>query len=153
MTRLSLPKLIAMICTMTVVFASSGPVSAQTRSLIQGTVTDAKTGEPLPGVNVVVVGTMLGAVTDLSGKYFVVNVPVGSYDVRASMVGYSPVLVKDVLVSADRVATVDFKLNTAEIQAGEVVVVAQRNQLHKEVSSTQMVTTSSEITNTAVSGK
>ncbi len=126
-----------------------GSAYAQSRSRIQGTVKDAKTGEALPGVNVLVVGTNLGAVTDLEGKFFIVNVPVGTYDVRASMVGYSPVLVKDVLVSLDRVATVDFELKSTEIQAGEVVVVAERNELHREVSSTQMVSTGAQITNTA----
>lgn len=150
MTRLSFPRIFEIISALIVVLVMSvGFVNAQTRSRIQGTVKDAKTGEPLPGVNVLVVGTTLGAVTDLEGKYFVVNVPVGTYEVRASMVGYSSMLVKDVLVSLDRVATVDFSLEPSEIQANEVVVVAQRNQLHQEVSGTQMVSTNSEITNTA----
>lgn len=128
---------------------SAGYANAQSRSRIQGIVKDAKTGEPLPGVNVLVVGTNLGAVTDLEGRYFIVNVPVGKYNLRASMVGYSPMLMKDVLVSLDRVATADFNLESSEIKANEVVVVAQRNQLHQEVSGTQMVSTSGDITNTA----
>lgn len=128
---------------------SAGLADAQSISRIQGTIKDAKTGEPLPGVNVLVVGTTLGAVTDLDGRYFIVNVPVGTYDVKASMVGYSPMLVKDVLVSVNRVATVDFQMQQSEITTHEVVVVAQRNQLHREVSGTDMVSTSSDITNTA----
>ncbi len=134
---------------MIVISLSSVAAYSQSRSRIQGTVVDAKTGEALPGVNVLVVGTNLGAVTDLNGKYFVVNVPVGTYEVKASMVGYTPMLVKDVLVSLDRVATVDFQLQSSEIQTKEVVVVAQRNQLHREVSSTQLVSTGAQITNTA----
>ncbi len=150
MTRLPFTRTIKLLLTVLVMLAmSEGFVHAQTRSRIQGTVKDAKTGEPLPGVNVLVVGTTMGAVTDLDGRYFIVNVPVGTYDLRASMVGYSPVLVKDVLVSLDRVATVDFSLQSSEIQTNEVVVVAQRNQLHQEVSGTQMVSTGNEITSVA----
>lgn len=126
--------------------ASVRPSNAQSRSRIEGTVKDAKTGEALPGVNVLVVGTTLGAISDLDGRYFIVNVPVGTYQVKASMVGYAPMVVLNVLVSIERVATVDFSLESAEIKTGEVVVVAQRNELHKEVSGTQMVATSSDIT-------
>ena len=38
---------------------------------VTGTVTDAITGEPMPGVNIVVKGTTIGALTDLSGRYSV----------------------------------------------------------------------------------
>ncbi len=150
MTRLSFPKTIGMaFAVLVMLIMNMGLAEAQSRSRIEGSVKDAKTGEPLPGVNVLVVGTTLGAVTDLEGKYFVVNVPIGTYEVRASMVGYSSMLVRDVLVSLDRVATVDFSLQSSEIQTSEVVIVAQRNQLHREVSGTQMVSTGNEITSVA----
>ena len=130
------------------VFVTSS-TNAQSRSKIQGTVKDASTGELLPGVNVLIVGTSLGAVTDMNGQYFIINVPVGTYDVRASMIGYSPVIVKNVVVSIERVATIDVPLQSSDIKAGEVVVLAQRNELHKEVSGTQLVATSGEIVNTS----
>ncbi|HEY9167657.1 MAG TPA: TonB-dependent receptor [Candidatus Kryptonia bacterium] len=146
MNLASYRKIIGSVCAismiMTLIAASA---NAQSRSKIQGTVKDAKTGEPLIGVNVLVVGTTLGAVTDIDGNYFIVNVPVGTYDVRASMVGYSPTLVKDVIVAIERVATVNFSIESAEIRTGEVVVMAQRNEMHKEVSSTQMIATSQDI--------
>lgn len=150
MIRFSFHKITQLFLTLSVMLVvSAGVVDAQTTSRIQGIVKDAKTGEPLPGVNVLVVGTTIGAVTDLEGRYFIVNVPIGTYEVKASMVGYAPVLVKDVLVSLSRVATVNFEMKESEITTHEVVVVAQRNQLHQEVSGTQMVSTSSDITNTA----
>lgn len=36
---------------------------------VSGTVTDATTGDPMPGVNVIIKGTVLGALTGLDGKY------------------------------------------------------------------------------------
>jgi outer membrane receptor protein involved in Fe transport len=124
-------------------------VEAQSRSRIEGTVKDSKTGEALIGVNVLVVGTSLGAVTDINGHYIIVNVPVGTYDLKVSMIGYAPTIIKDVIVSIERVATINVSLEPAEIKTGEVVVVAQRNELHNEVSGTQMVATSGEILGTS----
>ncbi|HUI30507.1 MAG TPA: TonB-dependent receptor [Candidatus Acidoferrales bacterium] len=132
-----------------IVFAFASISYSQSRSKIQGTVKDAKTGETLPGVNVFVVGTSLGATSDINGKYFIVNVPAGTYDLRASMIGYTPVVVKGVVVAIERVATEDFALESAEIKTGEVVITAERNELHKEVSGTQMVVTNAEILNTS----
>lgn len=55
---------------------------------IAGFITDAKTGEPLPGVNVVLKGTSMGAATDIEGYYVILNVPPGTYTLEASFVGY-----------------------------------------------------------------
>ncbi len=151
MTRFSFPRTAKAFCMFAILTLVVGVefASAQSRSRIEGTVKDAKTGEVLPGANVLIVGTSLGAVTDLNGHFIVVNVPVGTYDVKASMVGYTSELVKSVLVSVERVATVDFLLEPATIHAKELVGLPTRTQLNKEVSSTQLVATGSEITNTA----
>ena len=55
---------------------------------IRGKVTDAGTGEPLVGANVVVVGTSMGAATNIAGEFIVLNVPAGTYSLRTSYVGY-----------------------------------------------------------------
>ncbi len=109
------------------VFAlTSIDASAQGRGKISGRVTDAATGDPLPGVNVIIDGTTLGSVTDLEGDYFIANLQTGTYDVRASFVGYSTVLVQGVEVSNDRTSTVDFQLQEETVMGEEVVVIAQR---------------------------
>jgi outer membrane receptor protein involved in Fe transport len=122
-------------------------VSAQTKSRIVGTVKDDQTGEALIGANILVVGTKLGAVTDIDGKYYIINVPVGTYQIQASMLGYGKKTVADLIVSADRVSEVNFALLPQTIGVGEVIVTAERNALHKEVSNTQLVATSDQIAN------
>lgn len=57
-------------------------VIAATTGKIAGVITDAKTGEALPGVNVVIEGTQMGAATNLKGEYFVINVPPGTYNLN-----------------------------------------------------------------------
>ena len=122
---------------------------AQISSKIVGSVIDAETGEELYGVNIILKGTFLGAATDEKGKFIIINVPVGTYEVQASMIGYNPQTFVDVLVSADRVTTLDFQLSYTVLEEAEVVVVAQRNVLHKEVSNTQLVVTEDQVNNTA----
>ena len=56
---------------------------------IAGQITEASTGESLPGVNVSITGTTQGAITDADGYYFIVNVRPGSYDLRASFIGFA----------------------------------------------------------------
>src|SRR5208283_3368397 len=64
--------------------------AAASESNIVGIVKDSKTGELLPGATVVLVGTSLGASTDVDGKYVVRNVPPGPYTIRATYIGYEP---------------------------------------------------------------
>ena len=106
---------------------------------IVGHVKDKTTGEALIGVNIVVEGTYLGAATDIDGDYTIVNVPVGEYSLKASMVGATSVVKTNVVVSTDRITQVNFDLEQTTIQGQEVVVTAPRDILHKDVSSSQIV--------------
>jgi hypothetical protein len=114
-------------------------LTAQTRSKIVGTIKDGDTSDPLIGVNVIVENTFLGAATDEDGQFIIINVPVGTYRVQVSMIGYQTQIVEDVVVSAERVTTINLSLQTSAVEGAEVVVTAQRDELHKEVSNTQLV--------------
>ncbi len=116
---------------------------------IVGHVKDKTTGEALIGVNVIIEGTYLGAATDIDGDYTMVNVPVGEYSVKASMVGATTVVKTNVVVQTDRITTVDFDLEQTTIQGQEVVVTAPRDILHKDVSSSQIVVDAQQIDATA----
>ena len=69
-----------------------------TTGWIKGMVQDAVSKEPLPGANIIIKGTSIGAASDLEGNYRILNVPVGSYNLRFMFIGYKskeiPVTVK-----------------------------------------------------------
>jgi len=65
-------------------------------------------------------------VTDVDGRYVVINVPSGSYDVRISLLGYQAIKFQDVVVSADLTTRLDAVLTVAPVSIGEVVVTAKR---------------------------
>ena len=111
--------------------AEPGTVNASGK--IAGKVYDSRTREPLLGVNVTVGQTTLGAATDTEGDYFILNVPPGTYTVRASVVGYDPLVKSGVRVDIDQTTRLDFALNEKSLEMREVVVVAQRPIIQLDV--------------------
>ena len=104
---------------------------------IAGQVTDGQTGEPIPGVNVVIVGTNTGTATGAEGNYSIINVAPGTYSVRASFIGYTPQVVEGVEVNIDLTTTIDFELQEEALGLEEVTVTAQPPVIQKDVSSSQ----------------
>jgi outer membrane receptor protein involved in Fe transport len=110
---------------------------AGTTGKIAGKVVDQETGEPLPGVNVLVEGTTLGAATDLQGNFIILRVPPGVYSVRASMIGYTDFRYDNVQVSIDRTTRLEFRLRQTVLEVGETVTVtAQRPLIQMDLTST-----------------
>lgn len=113
---------------------------------IAGRVTDASTGEPLPGVNVVIDGTTQGATTDVDGYYSIINVRPGTYNLRASFVGYTPGIVENVNVDIDLTSEVDFALQEETVGMNEVIVSATRPIIQRDISGSQRNIDADEIT-------
>jgi hypothetical protein len=94
--------------------ALASPVAAQTTS-ISGIVVDRSTQEPLPSVAISILGTTLGAATNPEGKFTIPGVSFGTYQVRASIVGYEPVILADVTVVSGRKTELRFELHESTI--------------------------------------
>lgn len=90
---------------------------------ITGVVKDKKTGETIPGANVIIENTTLGASTDLDGRFVVVNVKPGKYSVKASSVGYVPMIMNDVVVSIDINTQLTFILEPTVLEAAAPVEI------------------------------
>lgn len=128
-----------------------GVVLAGISGKIAGKVADAKTGEPLPGCNIQIVGTTMGAASNSDGEFFIINVPPGEYQVRATMMGYHSLNYKNVPVMLDLTTRLEFKLNQAVLELGEeVTIVAERPLVQKDITSKLSVVNSQELTNMPV---
>ncbi|HEX3157870.1 MAG TPA: SusC/RagA family TonB-linked outer membrane protein, partial [Gemmatimonadaceae bacterium] len=102
--------------------ASGAPVEpgAVTAAQISGVVTNAATQQPIPGVQVVIQGTTLGAMTRDDGRYVIPNVPDGTHRIRTQRIGFSSDS-RTVTVAAQAL-TVDFALTQVLVSLDEVVV-------------------------------
>ncbi len=109
---------------------------AGTTGKLAGTIIDKQTGEPLMGVNVVLQNTQLGAATDIDGQYFIVNIPVGSYTVEVSFVGYHTQIIKNVEISADLTTKIHFEMVQDAIELSSVEVVAEKPPVQRDLTST-----------------
>jgi len=111
---------------------------------ISGTVRDSRTKEPLPGVNVVVQGTSLGASTDVSGRYVILNVPPGRHNVMASFIGYRRFEVNDLRISTDFTTPLDIDMVEGSVELDAVVVQAERSPLIRQDLTNPVASISSE---------
>lgn len=121
-------------------------MKAQSGGKIAGQVIDAESGSPLPGVNVVLVDREMGSATDMDGEYFILNVPPGEYELRASMVGYKSVLIQEVSVSINHTTNIDIEMEPTVLDVGEdVVVIAERPLVEKDQTSSRHFVNAKEI--------
>ena len=102
---------------------------------ISGTVTDAQSGDPLIGANVIVATTSLGAATDVDGHFTIKNVPAGTYTLNVTFIGYQAKQVEGVQVQDGLQTKVTIQMASAAVE-GETVVVeeeADRNSVSRIV--------------------
>ncbi|RMF09157.1 MAG: TonB-dependent receptor [Candidatus Neomarinimicrobiota bacterium] len=118
-------------------FLSLTLVWGGTTGKLTGTVTDAESGEPLPGCNIILEGTDLGAATDLDGSYFILNIPPGVYTVKALMIGYSTQSIEQVRIQVDLTTTLNIQLQVEAIQGEEVTVVAEKPLVQMDLTSSE----------------
>jgi TonB-linked SusC/RagA family outer membrane protein len=93
---------------------------AQGVGTIEGTVIDAGSKRPLGGVQVNIIGTLTGGISNPAGVFRIVNVAAGARQVRARVIGYGAV-VKTVNVVDGQAARVTFELSQAALELSAVV--------------------------------
>ena len=100
----------------------------QTAGKVEGTVTD-QAGGPLANAQVIVVGTSFGSVTDAKGYYFINNVPVGTYTLRAQFIGYAPHEVTNVRILGGQTITENIPLSPSAVVVSGITVTGAANPL------------------------
>ena len=93
---------------------------------VRGKITDAKTGEPLPLVNVVFKGSFVGVTTDFDGMYFI-ETREAVEELQASFVGYVSQTRK---ITSGAYNTIDFKLQPQAFDLEEIKVTPGENPAH-----------------------
>lgn len=125
------------------ILLSTGAAPAWAQSgTVRGQVTQVS-GEPIVSAQVAVVGTNLGTFTNQAGEFLLLNVPAGSWQIEARMLGYRSV-VQPVQVSGGGVVQLSFKLETAAIALDEVLVTGRAAGTARREIGTSVVSISTE---------
>ncbi len=123
---------------------------AQNTGKLSGRVVD-DLGDPLPGANVILSGTQLGAATDIDGSYFVIGVPVGTYDITASFVGYDSQTITGVQISTGYTTEQNFELGS-DISLGAIEITYERPIIQKDAIGVPRVVSGEDIENLPIRG-
>ncbi|MBN2104372.1 TonB-dependent receptor [bacterium] len=91
---------------------------------LKGKLIDQSTRQPLISADIIIEGSNLGAATDTSGQYVIMNVPSGIYNVRFMMMGYESRIVNQVIVNPGRTTWQQIEMKTTIIEGQGVTVTA-----------------------------
>lgn len=117
---------------------------AVSETYLEGVVRDAS-GDPLPGVHILVLQSGAGAITDRDGRFRITTLAPGEYTLRISMVGFETVRLEFTLLEGEPLQLI-IPLNMITLQSGELVVTAsRRSQLIGRVSVSMSMVTPEEI--------
>lgn len=111
--RLLLSLLLGVVCLTATAVAQTGR--------LKGVVTDIRSGQPVIGASVQIVGTTLGARTDHEGRYQILRIPTGSYTLKVTSVEYENLEIADVEVLANRTTTRDVEMELARIDISKTI--------------------------------
>ena len=119
--------------------------SQQTGS-ISGKITDKKTGEELPGVNIILKGTYYGAATDIKGNFSIKGINPGTYNVEISFIGYKTVQFTGTVIEASKTMELNLELEESVLTLGQdVVIVGEKPLLDVEETQSKRTVSREEI--------
>ncbi len=139
MLRIGKQRLAILLLLLTCTLALPINLFAAATGTIKGTITDKETGEAVVGASVLLVGTSRGAQTDFDGKYTVVQVEPGTYDIKISSLEYNTVNVTGVVVNADLITEVNQQMSkkVSELDV-QITVKGEREIIDKRITESQV---------------
>ncbi len=127
-----LKKIIPILILLTLLLIANAMIDAGSPETgqIQGTLTDVKSGDPIIGASILVVGTSMGATSDFDGKYLIKRLKPGSYTLRISHLEYKTGEVQLVVVTSDSSTTISLQLTKKNSELDKTIsVIGSINKL------------------------
>ena len=119
------------------IFFISGLFSQPVTASINGFIRDDASGEPISYANVFLSNSSLGAATNSDGYFVISEIPLGLYELNATMIGYA-VFKKKVDLSLGESIRLEIRLKEEAIKGTEVLVTAERQKFERSMESSQI---------------
>lgn len=118
---------------------------------LTGKVIDAKSGEGLPGVNIILKGTYYGAATDVNGNFLISSIAEGTYTVAVSFIGYKPMQFTGIKIQSGKPIQLDVSLEESVLTLSQdVIVVGNKPLLDVEETQSKKTISKEDIENAMV---
>lgn len=101
-------------------------VKAQNNGRISGTVTDKATQQKLLGASIQLVGTTIGAITDSLGNFRITGIPLNTYTIEISSLGYTGKTLYNIIIGAGNETTINAELEAEAAQLEDVIITSTR---------------------------
>ena len=128
-----------------VLFLLVGVLNAGTTGKLAGRVTDVDSGEPVIGANVIIIEKQIGASTDDKGRFMILNIPPGTYEIKAFRMGYQAVTITNVKINLDLTTTLNFELKSTDTHIDGITVRAQQKLVEKDITGSEKIITAEDI--------
>ena len=114
---------------------------SQAVQIIKGTIVDKDSEIPLPGVNIIIEGTspLIGTITNEKGDYFINDIPIGSYTVTASYIGYDKAINHNVLIGAGKQVVLNISMSENTTLLNEVTIKPKSSSKNETVNSMSII--------------
>lgn len=126
----------------------AAPVALSQTGSLTGEVTDAQTGETLPGVNVFIEELEIGDVSNVEGQYVIENIPSGEYLVSVTYVGYATIEESVTITEGENI--LNFQMDVDLVGLDEMVVVGYGERVRRDITGSVSSVSAEQIENTPV---
>lgn len=131
MDGLSPPSVVGLRCLLLFALLSPAISQAQTTGKLAGRVTDATTGAALIGANILLTNSSVGTVSGDNGHFTLLGLPVGTYDVAVSYVGYQTQSLSGVTIHAGSTRELEVSLEPG-VEFEHVTIQYERPLIQKD---------------------
>ncbi|MBT4034095.1 MAG: TonB-dependent receptor plug domain-containing protein [Candidatus Marinimicrobia bacterium] len=118
---------------------------------ISGKLSSSESGIPVVGATIQIEGTNFGSISDQNGRFVLLNIPPGSYDLKFSFIGLETVLLGDVQVTIDLTTWLDLTMDQSILEGQEVIVNAPLDAIEKDLAGTRAVVTQEQFNSLPIS--
>jgi hypothetical protein len=114
------------LCILLVALASVQGRAQSLTQTIRGTIVDQVSQMPLPGANVIIINSepVMGGTTDVDGQFKISKVPVGTYSLKVTFIGYKELILPNVIVNSGKEVVLTVPIEEDIMQMQELVITA-----------------------------